>query len=79
MLGASLASRDLAQLDSQLRLLCGSLIASPSFLLGGIAAADQRDTPRLTAPDDGYAAACTRLAQQLATGDGATAVSCTAR
>lgn len=66
LIGAPLASTDLAGLDQQLRGVCGVLVSTPDFMLGGLVPKDTRDVPELTPPDVGYDATCNYLGGLLA-------------
>jgi hypothetical protein len=59
LLGAELTDTRLAELEPQLRLVCGALIASPQFMLGGLPAGKStRDVPLLTEPGRDYDSLC---------------------
>jgi hypothetical protein len=66
LLGGSLASTDLGGLDAKLRTVCGVLVSTPQFMLGGIPPRDTRDMPRLTPPDVTYQGTCGYLSGYLA-------------
>jgi len=66
LIGGSLASVDLGNLDAKLRTVCGVLVSTPQHMLGGIPPKDTRDVPRLTPPDVTYQGACGVLSSYLA-------------
>jgi hypothetical protein len=51
-------------LEAKLRLVCGALMASPQFLLGGQAVQEALPVPRLTPPEDGLTPLCAALASR---------------
>jgi hypothetical protein len=61
LLGTSLDEPASAALEPALRRLCGVLVASPQFVLGGIAAVPA-EIPTLTPEETGYDAVCAGLA-----------------
>lgn len=66
LVGAPLDSTNLGALDGQLRAVCGVLVSSPQFMLGGLVPKDTRDVPKLTPPEITYAGTCGYVAQYLA-------------
>lgn len=66
LIGAPLASVDLAGLDPKLRTVCGVLVSTPQLMLGGVAPRDTRDVPVLTPADVTYQGSCEALAGYLA-------------
>jgi hypothetical protein len=66
LLGGSLASTDLGDLDAKLRTVCGVLVSTPQLMLGGIPPKDTRDTPKLTPLDVTYQGTCGYLSGYLA-------------
>jgi hypothetical protein len=64
ILGASLDSpaAQAADLETHLRQVCGALLSSPQFLLGGQAEQKAPPVPLLTPADDGFDKVCTRVA-----------------
>jgi hypothetical protein len=64
VLEASLADPAATAHEAGLRRLCGVLIASPQFVLGGIAAPDGEAIPTLTPSEADYAAICAELARR---------------
>lgn len=61
LLGTSLDSRVPDDLESKLRVLCGVLLATPQFQLGGVVAGDTAEVPSLTPSEASRAASCERL------------------
>lgn len=76
LIGAPLASSDLGSLDNKLRSVCGVLVSTPQFMLGGLAPKDAVDIPKLTPPDISYDATCNYVAQYLAVSGAPYAVTC---
>ena len=66
LLGVPLASTNVGNLDSRLRIVCGVLVSTPQLMLGGIPPKDTRDVPRLTPKDLTYQGTCQVLAGYLA-------------
>ena len=65
LVGGSLDSTDLGGLDQKLRSVCGVLVSTPQFMLGGVAPVDTRTVPALTPPAVTYAGTCGVIAQSL--------------
>lgn len=65
LLGSSTASRDLRALEGQLRRLCGALVSSPWFMLGGLVPDDAQGAPKLTPPEATHPALCRKLKADL--------------
>lgn len=65
LLGVSLGSTDLGGLDQRLRAVCGVLVSTPQFMLGGVVPPDTRAVPRLTPAEVTYDATCGELSQHL--------------
>jgi len=63
LLGGPLDATDLTGLDQKLRSVCGVLVSTPDFMLGGIAPVDTRTVPALTPPEINYAGTCNYVAQ----------------
>lgn len=61
LIGASLDSPVPADLESKLRVLCGALLSTPQFQLGGVVAPDVGEVPSLEPSDASQAASCERL------------------
>lgn len=61
LIGVSLDSPVPADLESKLRVLCGVLLSTPQFQLGGVVAPDTVVVPALTPGDASSAASCERL------------------
>jgi hypothetical protein len=55
-----------ASLEPALRAVCGVLVSTPMFMLGGIAPKDTRVVPELTPDDVSYSATCQAIAADLA-------------
>lgn len=66
LLGTPLAATDLSNLDQKVRAVCGVLVSTPQFMLGGVAPKDTRTVPALTPPEVSYAGTCATVAQHLA-------------
>jgi hypothetical protein len=64
MFGAALGDPATAapDLEAGARSVCGALLSSPQFLLGGLTAPDATTVPRLTPPTAGYDAVCDAIA-----------------
>ena len=62
----SLDDQNLDGLDAKLRSVCGVLVSTPAFMLGGLAPSDTRVVPRLTPTDIEYARTCGYVASDLA-------------
>ncbi|MDC0749720.1 hypothetical protein [Polyangium mundeleinium] len=58
LLGRSLADTDVTDLEGKLRSLCGELVSSPQFMMGGQPAKDTREVPKLSPPEVSYEATC---------------------
>ena len=54
-----------AGLDQKLRAVCGVLVSSPQFMLGGIAPRDTREVPALTPAEISYDGTCAALSEAL--------------
>lgn len=52
-------------LADKLRAVCGVLVSSPQFMLGGVVPRDTRDVPALTPPEVSYDGTCAALAQSI--------------
>lgn len=65
LLGAPLSGTDLTGLDAELRRMCGVLVSTPQFMLGGLVPKDTRDVPKLTLPNVTYDRTCGLLAKRL--------------
>ncbi|MFO0755887.1 MAG: hypothetical protein U0359_05325, partial [Byssovorax sp.] len=65
LIGAPLDSTDLSQVDQKLRSLCGVLVSTPQFMLGGLVPKDSTDIPKLTPLDVSYDNTCNYIAQVL--------------
>lgn len=65
LIGDQLEQRNFDKLDSELRIACGAYVASPQFLLGGIAPPDSRTVPKLSAPEHDYGSTCSTIAHGL--------------
>jgi hypothetical protein len=65
LVGGSLDATDLTGLDQKLRAVCGVLVSTPAFMLGGIPPADTRVVPALTPPAISYAGTCGYVAQYV--------------
>jgi hypothetical protein len=63
LLGISLTDPPGADAGDKLRRLCGVLVATPQFLLGGLAPAEAFDVPVLTAPAMAYGGRCAAVAE----------------
>ena len=61
LIGVSLDSPVTADVESKLRVLCGVLLSTPQFQLGGVVAPDAVVVPALTPGDASSAASCERL------------------
>jgi hypothetical protein len=59
LIGTTLEDTNLVGLDGRLRSLCGVLVSTPQFMLGGIVSKDTRDVPKLTPNEISYRATCT--------------------
>jgi len=57
----STVAADVDDLEARTRSLCGVLLSSPLFLLGGVAAPDSSGVPMLTPESASYAATCSAL------------------
>lgn len=55
----------LAALGPALRSVCGVLVSTPDFMLGGIAPKDTREVPRLTPPEASYSSMCADIAARV--------------
>ena len=66
LVGGSLDATDLTGLDKKLRSVCGVLVSTPDFMLGGIPPVDTRTVPALTPAGINYDATCNDLAQFVA-------------
>jgi hypothetical protein len=66
LVGAPLESSDLGKLDAQLRSVCGVLVSTPQFMLGGLVPKDSSTIPTLTPADISYDTTCAYIAQVLA-------------
>lgn len=53
---------DVASLEGSLRTVCGVLVSSPQFMMGGLAPKDTRDVPKLSPPEINYGGTCGYLA-----------------
>jgi hypothetical protein len=65
MLGVSLDSPPSAlgaDPTAPLRRVCGALLSSPQFLMGGIAPVDHEQAPTLTPPSSRYRTVCQQIA-----------------
>ena len=51
-----------ADLEARLRLVCGALLSSPQFLLGGQSSQIASPLPKLTAPELGFDPLCSAVA-----------------
>jgi hypothetical protein len=58
LIGGTLDSTDLTDLDDKLRKTCGVLVSSPQFLLGGTVPGDTRVVPKLAPSDISYVGTC---------------------
>jgi len=76
LLGSALGAPASDQLEAGLRRLCGALVSSPQFLLGGIVAPDSNVEGRLTAVEHARPAICTEVAQRLELAGAAFGVQC---
>ncbi len=76
LINAPLTSQDLAPLDAQLRSVCGVLVSTPQFMLGGLVPKDATDIPKLTPPEITYDATCNYVAQYLGVSGAPYAVTC---
>ncbi|MEO7330098.1 MAG: hypothetical protein ABI193_16100 [Minicystis sp.] len=65
LIGAPLASTNQGLFDAQLRSVCGVLVSTPQFMLGGLVPKDSTDIPKLTPPEITYDATCNYVAQYL--------------
>lgn len=76
ILGASLDTDAIKLPDPQdgLRRVCGVLVSSPQFMLGGLPAKDGVEVPKLTPHSASYGAFCTKLKSALA---GKLGINCT--
>ncbi len=63
LIGAALEGPVPTDVESKLRVLCGALLSTPQFLLGGVVAPDGVVPSALTPSDASSAAACERLQQ----------------
>jgi len=66
LLGMSLADTSLLGLDARLRAVCGVLVSSPQFLLGGMPPRDAEAAPKLTPAEVSYQATCNDIASSVA-------------
>jgi hypothetical protein len=66
--GGSLDATDLTGLDAKLRAVCGVLVSTPQYMLGGIVPKDTRTVPALTPMEASYDATCAAVAQAAAAG-----------
>jgi hypothetical protein len=62
--------------ESGLRRVCGALVSSPLFMLGGLVPQVTSETPRLTPPEASSAAACVRLRDALSAIQSSVNISC---
>ncbi|UQA60354.1 hypothetical protein [Polyangium aurulentum] len=62
LVGTSLEDTNLTGLDARLRSLCGVLVSTPQFMLGGLVPKDTRDVPKLTPSGISYDATCNYVA-----------------
>jgi len=76
LLGSSLDAPSSTAVEAPLRRVCGALLASPWFLLGGVTPADVPSPPLLTPPSASYAASCERLRTDLAASGWHGTISC---
>jgi len=67
LFGSNLGDTSLTGLDAKLRSLCGVLVASPQFLLGGLVPKDVTTIPKLTPTDISYGATCGYVASFVGT------------
>lgn len=58
LVGTNLGSTNLSGLEPRLRALCGVLVSTPQFMLGGLVPVDTNVIPKLTPTDVSYAATC---------------------
>jgi hypothetical protein len=67
LFGATLDSpvEGIATLEAGARRLCGVLIASPQFVLGGLPSGDRATAPRLTPVEAGFQAMCEDVSQRV--------------
>ncbi|MFT3924620.1 MAG: hypothetical protein QM778_18920 [Myxococcales bacterium] len=63
LLGATLDTDAKSLLDAQagLRKVCGVIVSSPQFLLGGLAPEDASEAPKLTLPSASYFTTCSKI------------------
>lgn len=76
LLQLPLSSRDWPALEGGLRRVCGVLVASPLFMLGGLVPDAVGELPRLTPSEASTRVACERLRDALAAVAPGTALSC---
>jgi hypothetical protein len=76
LLGAPLGSKNLGDLDTKLRTVCGVLVSTPQLMLGGIPPKDTRDVPKLTPDDITYKGTCGYLAGYFAGASAPYVVTC---
>lgn len=65
LMGDQLASTTLTSLDADLRKVCGALVSSPQFMLGGVPPKDTRAIPKLTPTEVSYPSICAALSAAL--------------
>jgi hypothetical protein len=58
LIGTNLGDTNLSGLDERLRTLCGVLISSPQFMLGGLVPEDTTIVPKLTPTEITYEGTC---------------------
>lgn len=76
LLELPLDDRSSPSLDGSLRRLCGVLVSSPMFMLGGMVPDAPQEIPKLTPPEASEAAVCLTLRNALAELEPGTTVAC---
>jgi hypothetical protein len=61
LIGAPLEETNLAGLDGRLRSLCGVLVSTPQFMLGGLVPRDTRDVPKVSPIEGLYETTCNNV------------------